>query len=82
MVFRAERTERIARERAQQLQSQANAVLADAAVRADEVSAQIDGIADMMAMQLEQYQSALRETKNVFRDAADALYAIRAKDGN
>ena len=67
---RAERTERMARERAEQIYTQANAVLADATLKAENAAAQISAVTDQISEQLQQ-------TKNSFQDAVATLYAIR-----
>ncbi len=74
---RAERTERLANERAQQIFTQANAVLADAAVKAERAAANIGAIADQAAAQLKQCQDSIVVTKEAFQEAVDSLYAIR-----
>ena len=74
---RAERTERQAKERAQQICQQANAVLADATVKAEEISGKIGAMADEVAEQLKQYQQAVLDTKQAYQEATDSLYAIR-----
>ncbi len=77
---RAERTERMARERAQQIHDQANAVLADATVKAEAASEQIGTIADQIAGQLQQYQDSIVSTKEAFQDAVASLYALRPEE--
>ena len=67
---RAERTERMARERAEQIYTQANTVLADATLKAENAAAQISAVTDQISEQLQQ-------TKNSFQDAVATLYAIR-----
>ena len=67
---RAERTERQARERVQQIYTQANAILAEATTKTDNASAQLAMAADQMATKLQDAKVALEE-------AAAALYAIR-----
>lgn len=67
---RAERTERQARERAQQIYTQANAVLADVTVKAETASTQLAATADQIAVQLV-------STKATLEEAVAALYAIR-----
>ncbi len=74
---RAERTERQARERAQQIYDQANAVLAEATVKAEQVSAQIGIVADQMGEQLKAYQQSIQGTKATFHEVVATLYAIR-----
>ena len=74
---RAERTERVARERAQQIYEQANAVLADATAKAEAASTHIGAIADQVLSQLKEYQDTVAGTKDTFQEAVATLYAIR-----
>lgn len=74
---RAERAERIAKERVSQLYAQANGLLADATVRADEAVAEISGLTNQVCEQLSQLQSALSAGANTIRDTAAAMYAIK-----
>lgn len=77
---RAERAERIAQDRAQQIRTQANAVLADATVRAEAASAQIAQLASQASEQLEAYQNAVIGTQSLFQDVVTALYCIKPED--
>ena len=77
---RAERTERIAQERAQQIRTQANAVLADATVKAEAASAQIAELAEQANQQLVAYQAAVTDTQNLFQDVVTSLAAIKPKE--
>ena len=70
---RAEKAERLARERAQQIHDQANAVLADTTAKVEEAAAQ-------MAQQLEQYQACVESSKTILQDATAALCAIRPEE--
>ena len=74
---RAERTERVARERAEQIYRQANAVLADATTKVDDAAALISQMADKVTGQLSDLQSAVTGSKQALRDAAATMYAIR-----
>ena len=74
---RAERTERMARERAQQIYEQANAVLADATAKAEAASSHIGAVADQVLAQLKEYQDTISGTKDTFQEAVATLYAIR-----
>ena len=77
---RAERAERIAQERAQQIYTQANAILADATVKAESA---VDGISDLAAQakaQLQAYLDAISSTQAMFQDAVTALYAIKPEN--
>ena len=66
---RAERAERLAMERAQQIYDQANGALAEAAVLAETAVAQMKG-----------YQDSIEATVDSFRNAAAALYAATPQD--
>lgn len=77
---RAEQAERIARERAQQIRTQTNAVLADATVKAEAASAQIAQLATQASEQLQAYQDAMTNTQALFRDVVAALYAIKPEE--
>lgn len=74
---RAERTERVARQRAEQVYSQANGALADATVKVDEASSQIALVTDKVSAQLEQLKQAVAGSKQALADAAATLYTIR-----
>ena len=74
---RAERAERIAKERVAQLYDQANGALAEATVRTDETATQICNAADAVIAQLTELQDLLRQGKITMKDAATAMYAIR-----
>ena len=78
---RAERTERIARERAEQIYRKANGALADATVKVEEAFAQIGDLSDKVSAQLAQLQSAVSGSKQALSDASATLYTIRP-DGN
>lgn len=70
---RAERAERLARERAAQIYAQANAVLADATVK-------VESISDDMAGLFEQFTARMQDGKAKIQDAVATLYAIRPED--
>ena len=74
---RAERTERLARERADQLYRLTNGVLADAAVKVDGVVEEVGTIADQVMAQLTQLQNAVGSSKKALQDAADIMYTLR-----
>lgn len=74
---RAERTERMARERAEQMYRQANAVLADATLKVDDAAALIGQMADKVTGQLTELQAAVAGSKQSLRDAAATMYTIR-----
>ena len=74
---RAERIERLARERADQLYRQTNGVLADASLKVDQVASDIGGIADQVLSQLQVLQQAVTGSKQALKDAADVMYTLR-----
>lgn len=74
---RAERAERIAQERAQQICTQANAILADTTAKAEAATTQIAQLADAANAQLQAYQEAISSTQVVFQEAVDALGALK-----
>ena len=74
---RAERTERYARERSENLYRQANAALADATVKVDEAAQQFSQMTDHIVAQLSDLQNAVSYSKQTLRDAAATLYSIR-----
>ena len=74
---RAERTERMARERAEQMYRQANAVLADATVKVDDAAALISQMSDKVMGELAELQNAVSGSKQALRDAAATMYTIR-----
>lgn len=79
---RAERTERLARERAEQMYRQANAVLADAAAKVDDAANLIGQMTESVVGELSQLQSAVSGSKQALSDAANSLYAIQPISDN
>lgn len=79
---RAERTERFARERAENLYHQANGALADATMQVDEAARQFSQMTDQVVAQLSDLQNAVAGSKQALRDAAATLYAIRPTNDN
>lgn len=74
---RAERTERMARERAEQLYRQANAILADATTKVDDAAALLGKMSDKVMGELSELQGAVAGSKQALRDAAASMYTIR-----
>ena len=74
---RAERTERIAKERAEQIYRQATATLADATTRVDDAAGTLATMADSVKEQLELLQSAIDCSKASLKDAAAIMSTIR-----
>ena len=79
---RAERTERYAGERANNLYRQANGALADATVKVDEAAHQFSQMTDNVVAQLSDLQNAIASSKQALRDAAATLYTIRPNSDN
>ena len=77
---RAERTERLAQERAKHIYTQTNAVLADVTVKAEAASDQIGTIAAQFNDQLASYQQSMNAAKDAFEEAVAALYSIRPEE--
>jgi chromosome segregation ATPase len=67
---RAERAERLARDRAAQIYSQANAALADATVKVEAVSDNLTAMAEQMTAQAQ-------DARNKLQEAVASMYAIR-----
>ena len=74
---RAERVERMAQERTEQMYRQANAALSDAAVQVDDAASQIAELSDKVLGQLEDLRTVVSASKNALQDASATLYAIR-----
>lgn len=77
---RAERTERIAKDRAQQIYTQANAVLADVTVKAEAAVQQVGALSNQISAQLQQYQAAVSATAEALQDAAATLCTIKPEE--
>ena len=77
---RAERAERLARERADQLYRQTNGVLAEATVKVDQVASDIGAIADQVSEQLQMLQQAVTGSKEALQAAANLMYTIRPEN--
>ena len=74
---RAERMERLARERAEQVYHQANAALADATVKVDAAALQISQMSEAVLNQLNGLQQAVNNSKQALAEASDTMYTIR-----
>ena len=66
---RAERLERLAKERAEQMYQQTNGALAEASVRVDEAAGQIGQLSDRVMEQLALLQNAVSGTKDAMKEA-------------
>ena len=74
---RAERMERLANERAEQLFQQVNGVLGDTTVKVENASNLVADLSDRVMGQLMELQTAVTGTKQILRDATATLYTIR-----
>ena len=70
---RAERTERMARERAEMIYHQANTVLTDAVAKVDTLSAQVCPAAEQVLAQLQAIISAVDGGKSALQEALDLI---------
>lgn len=77
---RAERAERAAKERAQQLYQQATATLSEATTLVDTAAQQFGVIAGQVSEQITQLQAAVDSSKAALQDAAATMYAIRPEE--
>ena len=74
---RAERMERLANERAEQLCQQVNGVLADTTAKVENASNLVSDLSDRVMGQLMELQTAVTGSKQILRDATATLYTIR-----
>lgn len=74
---RAERAERLARERAGMICRQANGVLAQATAKVDDASGRIGDLSAKITAQLEQLCRAVDGSRLTLQDAADAMHQFR-----
>ena len=74
---RAERMERIAKERADEIYRKATATLADATTQLETALGQVDNIVDAVNEQLNQLHAAAEDGRAALKDAVDTMYAIR-----
>ena len=77
---RAERAERLAMDRAGQIYAQANAVLADATLKAEEASTGLSDIAQQITQQFSSYQNSIQATRDTLQEAVTALYSIKPEE--
>ena len=75
---RAERTERLARERAELVYKQANGILAEVTVRVNDMAAQVMPAADQILGQLQQLQDTVTNSRNSLQDAVVILNTLRS----
>lgn len=74
---RAERMERSAKERAEQIYRQATGTLAQATAQVDSAADRYRQATEQISSQMEKLQSAIEYSKNALLDAATTMYAIR-----
>ena len=77
---RAERTERMARERADMICRQTNVVLGEASVKVNEFATQVGPMADQILTELSQLQATIANSKQSLQDAAMILSTLRSSD--
>lgn len=75
---RAERTERLARERADLIYKQANGILTEVTVRVNDMAAQVMPAADQILSQLQQLQDTVSTSRNALQDAVVILNTLRS----
>ncbi len=75
---RAERTERMARERADLIQRQASGVISEASVRINDAAAQITPVADQLLTQLSLLQASISSGRQSLQEAAIILSTLRS----
>lgn len=74
---RAERTERIARERAEQVYSETGAVLTQASSRIEAALRQMTGISQQVTGQLDTLQTAIASSRLALQDAAQTIDKLK-----
>lgn len=74
---RAERTERVARERAEQVYSETGTVLTQASNRIDSALRQMNGISRQVTTQLDTLQAAISSSRLALQDAADTIEKLK-----
>lgn len=77
---RAERMERLAQERAQQVYHLTNGILAEATAQVDGVADQIGSLADSVMVQLEQLKTVVGQSKAALQSASESLYGLRPEE--
>ena len=79
---RAERMERVAKERADQIYQQATATLSEATLQVDSAAQQMTLLADQVSAQISALQTAVDSSKDALKSAAATMYAIRPNAEN
>lgn len=76
---RAERAERVAKERANLIYAQTGAVLNQASVRVEGAIRQVTGISQQVSAQLDTLQAAISSSRLALQDAADIISRLKPK---
>lgn len=74
---RAERAERAAKERSEQIYRQATATLAQATTQVDDAAGRVQELVDRVTSQITDLQTAVELSKSALLDAATTMYSIR-----
>lgn len=74
---RAERAERAAKERSEQIYRQATATLAQATTQVDDAAGRVQELVDRVNGQITDLQAAVELSKSALLDAATTMYSIR-----
>ena len=74
---RAERVERAAKDRSEQIYRQANATLAEATAQVDGAAIQFKQLSERVSMQMAELQAAVEGSKAALAGAAATMYTIR-----
>lgn len=77
---RAERTERMAQERANQMYQKATGVIADATCKVTDAADQLGQLSEGVLAQLEQLRQAVSGSNQALKDAAACMCAIRPEE--
>ena len=77
---RAERTERMAQERANQMYQKANGNIADATCKVTDAADQLGLLSESVMEQLEQLRQAVSGSNQALKDAAACMYTIRPEE--
>ena len=77
---RAERTERMARERADLIYRQATGVVAEASVRVNDMASLVSPMAEQILAQLAELQNTIASGKQSLQEAAVILSTLRSND--
>ena len=74
---RAERAERLAKERAELVHHQVNGILSEATIKVESLSQEIGSMAAQVMAQLSQLQGAVAGSKKTLQDAAATMYSLK-----